>query len=122
MTTQKQEWLSLLQELTGQDVSNLDPDTDLVQEWGLDSLARLRLLAGVEKHFNVRLPDAQLASLRTLRQLMLALHNTTTARPASSSSDDNLAAAQAASHRGTTAPFAPLGADSPASPKRTLPS
>jgi len=66
-------WHRLLSDVTGQEVPGLDLDADLVRELGLDSLARLRLLAGVEKHFHVRLPDARLADLRSLRQLADAL-------------------------------------------------
>lgn len=52
----------------------LDLDTDLVRELGLDSLARLQLLAAVEVRFGVRIPDHQLAGLHTLRQVMAVVH------------------------------------------------
>ena len=45
-------------------------DDDLPRVLGLDSLACLRLLAAVEKQFQVRFPDEQLASFRTLRQIL----------------------------------------------------
>ena len=51
------------------DVSDLDPDADLVRELGLDSLARLRLLAAVEQRLEVRFEDARLGEIRTLREL-----------------------------------------------------
>ena len=60
----------LLSELCRQDVSHLDLDSDLVSELGLDSLAGLRLLAGVEKRFAVRFPDHRLGEFRTLRELL----------------------------------------------------
>ena len=63
----------LLAELSRQEVSRLSLDADLVRELGLDSLTRLRLLAGVEKRWNVRFRDSRLAELRTLRQLIVAI-------------------------------------------------
>ena len=63
----------LLAGLSPEAASHLDLDADLVRELGLDSLARLRVLAAVEKRLAVRFDDAHLAELRTLRQLMAAL-------------------------------------------------
>ena len=37
---------------------------------GLDSLAALRVLAAVEKRFDVRLPDERLGEFRTLRHVL----------------------------------------------------
>lgn len=61
---------ALLGELCGRDLSRLDPDADLAMELGLDSLAKLRLLARLETRFGIRFPDARLAHLRTLRQVL----------------------------------------------------
>ncbi len=60
---------AVLGEMSYQDLSPTDLDADLVQELGLDSLAALRLLAVVEKRFDVRFPDERLADFRTLRQM-----------------------------------------------------
>ena len=49
---------------------DLGVDDDLVRELGLDSLAGLRVLAAVEKRFDVRFPDERLGEFRTLRQLL----------------------------------------------------
>lgn len=57
------------------DVSGLAADDDLVAELGLDSLAGLRLLAAVEKHYGVRFPDQELGRLRTIRQLLDAIES-----------------------------------------------
>jgi acyl carrier protein len=59
----------VLSEAARRDLSNTDLDADLVEELGLDSLAALRLLAAVEKRFDVRFPDERLGEFRTLRQL-----------------------------------------------------
>ena len=60
----------LLGELCRHDLTTLDLDADLVIELGLDSLGGLRLLAAVEKRFEVRFPDPRLGEFRTLRQLL----------------------------------------------------
>jgi acyl carrier protein len=59
----------LIQQVTGRDPAPLEPDDDLVAALGLDSLTALRLLAMVEKRFQVRIPDQKLTSMRTLRQI-----------------------------------------------------
>ena len=60
---------AVLGEVSRRDLSGTGLDDDLVRELGLDSLAALRMLAAVEKHFDVRFPDDKLAEFRTLRQL-----------------------------------------------------
>ena len=52
------------------DLSGVGLDDDLAAALGLDSLAALRLLAVVEKCFEIRFPDERLAEFRTLRQLL----------------------------------------------------
>jgi len=58
---------SVLSEVSRQDVARTGLDDDLVRELGLDSLAALRLLAAVEKRFDVHFPDERLEEFRTLR-------------------------------------------------------
>jgi acyl carrier protein len=60
---------SVLGDVSRHDLSHTGLDDDLVRELGLDSLAALRLLAAVEKRFDVRFPDDKLSEFRTLRQL-----------------------------------------------------
>ncbi|MCP4258743.1 MAG: acyl carrier protein [Planctomycetes bacterium] len=60
----------LLATISTTDVSSLGLDEDLVRELGLDSLAGLRLLAAVEKRFDVHFPDDRLGEFRTMRQLL----------------------------------------------------
>ena len=68
----------LLRDLSGKDTSRLGLDDDLVRELGLDSLAGLRLLAGVEKRFGVCFPDERLGEFRTLAQLLEMIEGTET--------------------------------------------
>jgi acyl carrier protein len=55
---------------SGSDVDGVGLDADLVRELNLDSLAALRVLAAVEKRFDVRFPDERLVELRTLRRVL----------------------------------------------------
>lgn len=72
---------SVLTEYLRQDVSQVEQDADLVRELGLDSLAKLELLAVLEKHLGIRFQDEGLAELRTLRQLMQAIHEAQDKKP-----------------------------------------
>ena len=60
---------TLITRSTGQDISRVGWDADLVAELGLDSLASLSLLAAIERHFDFRFPDEKLSDLRTLRKI-----------------------------------------------------
>ena len=51
------------------EVMDVHLDDDLVAVLGLDSLAGLRVLAAVEKHFGVRFPDDRLTEFRTLARI-----------------------------------------------------
>jgi acyl carrier protein len=48
-------------------------DDDLTEVVALDSLASLDVLAAVEDHFGVRLPDDRLDELLTLRAILAAI-------------------------------------------------
>jgi acyl carrier protein len=68
-TDLEQRLRNVLGEVSRHDLQVTGLDEDLVRELGLESLAALRLLAAVEKRFDVRFPDDRLAEFRTLRQL-----------------------------------------------------
>lgn len=74
---QERQLRELVGTVTGRDASSLRPDDDLVETLGLDSLTALRLLAMVEKRFAVRIPDQELATMRTLRRIGQLLQQTT---------------------------------------------
>lgn len=57
---------ALIRELARQDASTIGRDEDLVEVLGIDSLQGLQILAGVEKRFDLRLPDEDLVRLRTI--------------------------------------------------------
>ena len=60
---------ALVAEVTRQDTTMLGRDDDLVEALGVDSLQGLQILARVEKHFDVRLPDDELIGLRTVGRI-----------------------------------------------------
>ncbi len=66
----EEELRALLNKTSQEKVATLGLDDDLVERLGLDSLAGLRLLAAVEKHFTVRFPDERLGEFRTMRLIM----------------------------------------------------
>ncbi len=68
--SQETELRQMLARQSGLDVDGVGLDDDLVRELGLDSLAALRVLAAVEKRFDVRLPDERLGEFRTLRHVL----------------------------------------------------
>ena len=47
----------------------LRADTDLFAELGIDSLEGLKLLAWIERKYDIRIPDHQLADLNTLERI-----------------------------------------------------
>ena len=57
------------------DVSSLGRDDDLVEHLGVDSLEGLQILAGIEKRFDVRLPDEELITLRTIGRIADAVEH-----------------------------------------------
>ncbi len=59
----------LVADVTRQDTGALGADDDLVEALGVDSLQGLQILARVEKHFDVRLPDDELIGLRTVGRI-----------------------------------------------------
>ena len=68
------------------DVSSLGRDDDLVEHLGVDSLQGLQILAGVEKRFDVMLPDDELITFRTIGRIEAAVQKLLAAsRPVSKS-------------------------------------
>ena len=78
---QERQLRELIAAVTGRDPSHLTADDDLVEALGLDSLTALRLLAMVEKRFQVRIPDAELTTMRTLRRIHQVLQQTPETQP-----------------------------------------
>ena len=46
-----------------------DPSANLISEAGIDSLMALRILASIEKNFDVRIPDDQLVNMTSVENI-----------------------------------------------------
>jgi acyl carrier protein len=57
-------------EVARRDTTAIGVDDDLVAVLGVDSLQGLQILAGVEKRFGVRIPDDELAHMRTIGRIV----------------------------------------------------
>ena len=66
----ERELRALIAGVTGKQVEDLALDDDLVRELGIDSLTSLRVLALVEKRFEVQFPDDRLGEYRTLARIL----------------------------------------------------
>ncbi len=66
---------SLVGEVAGQDISELELNHDLADFLGMDSLEILELLLAVENNFDVQFPDDALSKLKTLQDLLDVLDN-----------------------------------------------
>jgi len=60
---------TLIVEISRQEVSSIGRNDDLVERLGVDSLQGLEILARVEHHFDVRLPDDELIRMRTIGRI-----------------------------------------------------
>lgn len=65
----------VISRVSRQDVSALGSDDDLVEHLGVDSLQGLQILAGVEKRFDVTLPDGELITFRTIGRIEEAVQS-----------------------------------------------
>ncbi len=65
----------IIQELTGKSLDNTSSDEDLLESFGLDSLAGLKMLATIEKKCQVVFPNEKLAELRTLNSIKNEIEN-----------------------------------------------
>ncbi|MET8558314.1 acyl carrier protein [Streptomyces sp. NPDC004959] len=59
----------LLAGLLGQEAAGISADDDLASVAGLDSVKVMRLIAAVEKEYDIELEDEQVFTLRTVRGL-----------------------------------------------------
>jgi len=69
-SNRERELRRLIEEATGESLAPYSIDDDLMAELCIDSLAALRVLALVEQHFRIRLPDDRLGDFRSLRRLL----------------------------------------------------
>jgi acyl carrier protein len=68
------ELLDLASRHFGRPRDALDPDADMFETLGIDSMAALELLTKLENHFGVELPDYELAGVSSFRVLAERIH------------------------------------------------
>jgi acyl carrier protein len=61
----------LLREVMAEPPAVLDPDSDMIDEFGLSSVDVMELISLVEDTWDIAFPLNDLATIRTLRQLAL---------------------------------------------------
>ena len=61
----------LLREVMAEPPAVLDPDSDMIDEFGLSSVDVMELISLVEDTWDIAFPLNDLAAIRTLRQLAL---------------------------------------------------
>jgi acyl carrier protein len=71
LTSTEQEVATLVSAITKAPVHVIKPDTDLRLELNVDSLQGLQIVAAIEKHFGVTVPDEEIdlySNIRTIAE------------------------------------------------------
>jgi len=66
-----------IEEVSDVDLSETSPEENLVEVLGLDSLGGLRMLATIEKRFDVCFPDEEIGKLKSLEALSRSIQKLT---------------------------------------------
>lgn len=48
----------------------LDPEARLVEDLGMDSMMALEIVASIEKKYRIKLPESELANVKTLQRVV----------------------------------------------------
>lgn len=70
MTTTEHEIATIVSQITKTPVERITPDTDLRLDLNVDSLQGLQIVAAIEKHFGVTVPDEELDSYANMRAIV----------------------------------------------------
>ncbi len=60
----------IVSEILETDPGTINPDAQLVEDLGMDSMMALEILAAIEKHFKVKVPEESLVKMTTLNQII----------------------------------------------------
>ncbi len=52
------------------DADKIDPDANLVEDLGMDSMMALEILAALEKKYKIKIPEVELAKITTLNRVI----------------------------------------------------
>ena len=66
----KNELLEIIQDYVEIDVNELNPDDSFRFATGLDSFALMALIAAIEEHFGIHIPNSDLPTFRTLEDIV----------------------------------------------------
>ncbi len=64
----EQDIRKLIGEIIERDANQIDPDANLVEDLGMDSMMALEILAALEKKFRIRIPEEELPRITTLNR------------------------------------------------------
>ena len=67
-TNLEQDVKELVADIIEVDVAGLDPDANLVEDLGMDSMMALEILASLEKRFKIKLPEDELQKITTVNR------------------------------------------------------
>ena len=67
-TSLEQDVKDLIADIIEVDVASLDPDANLVEDLGMDSMMALEILASLEKRFKIKLPEDELPKITTVNR------------------------------------------------------
>lgn len=70
MTTTEQDVAAIVSAITKTPVERVRPDTDLRVELNVDSLQGLQIVAAIEKHFGVTVPDEEIDLYTDVRTIV----------------------------------------------------
>ncbi len=68
VTNLEQDIRDLIAEIIELDPHQIDPDANLVEDLGMDSMMALEILAGLEKKYKVKIPEQELPQITTLNR------------------------------------------------------
>lgn len=71
----EREVTEIVSRITKAPVERIGPDTHLQQELNVDSLQGLQILAVIEKRFGVSVPDDELDSYTSIREIVRTVEN-----------------------------------------------
>lgn len=71
----EQEVTEIVSRITKAPIERIAPDTHLKQELNVDSLQGLQILAVIEKRFGVSVPDEELDSYTSIREIVRTVEN-----------------------------------------------
>ncbi len=67
-TSLEQDVKELIADIIEVDPATLDPDANLVEDLGMDSMMALEILASLEKRFKIKLPEDELPKITTVNR------------------------------------------------------